>query len=723
MKKLILTLVSCLILACSSKEPAAPTKTVEAAPVAAPTVALRTVRLLVVPFSDVGRNGMSYYALGLPLFATSRFEELSVDPDFVKTMADAGIRFEIVTGPHVLPEASAKLVPSASRDLALDDVYTAAKNAGATHVLTGWYTGRVEMWSLQLVLYEVGADGLKEVSKGVDTRKIFAWGSDVPKPARPGVQIGTVHEMFGGLIAKAFATAKVPLSKEAVAALSTPETPDAVSFIDLSRAYQALFLENGDASAKKALEEARKAVNVWPDYRTARRLYAWLLWQSGSTEKARLHFQEVIRRDQEAKPPRQKDFRSLVSLAEIDLSIDQPDAAREELEEAATQRPNDPSVHYWLGMAYAKLGRMDDAIAAYERSRTIDPLRLDARRALADLYAAAHRYDDAAKELKVVVEREPKNVDALYLLAACERAAGHLDQALATYDLGLKRSPDDAALTKLKKQAEDGVGAKFSAFIDETETLRAKMETDRAEFQAAVNDGTWLLVHLKPEEACADGFAGSDYLFAKAAGNERYKSSGLEFEKRADHIRAAFKDDVALALTPDESAKARDTLFYEEKAHRDYDEMLTAFNGTFKPLLESVGCDTDPGKVRVATIDEIRDRNAHRVVDMPEPPKRDMSGISPVVPTGVVDSVTFYVRNDTSKEIVLVLDGKPLTPSIPPRRAVRAGEKEERLPQYSTPIGRHTFCHVPKDAKPECVGQNVRTLMIDEGMIFHLESQ
>ena len=32
MKKLILTLVSCLILACSSKEPAAPTKTVEAAP-------------------------------------------------------------------------------------------------------------------------------------------------------------------------------------------------------------------------------------------------------------------------------------------------------------------------------------------------------------------------------------------------------------------------------------------------------------------------------------------------------------------------------------------------------------------------------------------------------------------------------------------------------------------------------------------------------------------
>ncbi len=738
MKTFFLTLISWLVLACGSKESPIPTETAEAPPKAPTPPALRTVRLFVAPLSDTGnvgarsKNSMDYFSLGLSLFATSRFEELSDDPAFIKTMADAGLKFEVVTGPHVLTEESAKLLLERPDDIPAPAVHAAAKRAGATHVLDGFFIGRVEDWMLGVVLFEVGPDRLKEIGRFADRKKIFAWKRDVPKPERPGVQIGTVHAMFGALTAKAFGAAQLPLSKEAVSALSTPQTPDTVSFIALARAYRAFFLHPALSDGKRddegkhmkaALEEARKAVNVWPDYQSARRLYAWLLWQTGSPEKARLHFQEVIRRDEEAKPQRPKDFRSLVALGRIDIATDQPDAARQELAEAAKQRPSDPTVQYWLGMAYAKLGRVDEAIKGYEFSRSLDPANLDTRRALASLYAGAKRYADAATELEVVVKEEVKNLDALMMLAACHRAAGALDKALVTYDLGLTRMPGDVRIAKLKKETEEGLGAKLAAFIFKTDALRAKMETDRQDFQAAVNDGTWLLHHLKKEEACADGFAGSDYLFAKTAGEDRYKPAGREFQRRASDIREALKDGAGYLLTPDELAKAEDVLLYEKKALRDYREMLTAFNGTFKPMLERAGCETHPDKIRFAKIEEIRARNAHRVVSMPEPPKRDSSGISPVVPNGAVDNVTFYVRNDTPDEITLVLDGKALEPSIAPHRKPLKGEREEKLPQYSTPVGRHTLCHVRKNAKPECVGQNVRTLMIEESMVYHLQVQ
>ncbi len=709
MKTLFLAWLCLVLVACGSKEPLGKdVEKTELVPVV-PAPVLKTVRVFVAPFSDVDQKGMDYFALGLALFANARLEELSQDAEASKALAERGYKLEAVVGPHVLPEESAWLATERPNDISLAAIHVAARHAGATYVLTGYYSGRVERWSLSIVLFEVGADRLREIDRVTDEKLIYASSRDVPKPERPGVQGDRIHAMLGSGIVKTFAKAGIDLPAAHVEALSRPQTPDIVSFIALSRAYRALLADDGGDAMKSALAYAENAIRIWPRYQIARRLYAWLLWQIDRPEKARMHYEEALKDDP-------KDVRALLAYGRVQIGTGQYDSARMSLETAAALRPDDPLILYWLGEAYAKLGRVQDAIARYEASRDFDPGNLDTRHALVGLYASERRYADAAKELRVIIiSAEPENLSPLYLLAACERALGHPDEAFAAYDLGLSRFPNDAKLRKIRKAAEEDGNGKFAAGLHVTDALRGRMETARAEFQDAVNDGTWLLAHEK-EEACADGLAGSDYLFARGRGGE-FEAQGAELQKRVRAVRALLKDDWGLLLTPDELALAEELLRYEQVSLRDYREMRTAYNGTFKRMLSERGCDLDPQAVRAAKIDEIRERNAKRYVTMPEPPKRDNSGISPVVPNDAVDNVTFYVENLSDEDIVLVLDGRALEPSVPPY--IGSGD----LPQYSTPIGEHQLCHVAKSAKPECVGTNIRTFVVDEGLIYRVQSQ
>ncbi len=713
MKTLFLAWLCCALLACGSKEAA---KTVSDASVTPSSATPKTspLRVFVAPFADADQKSRKEFSLGLALFATARFEELSLDADAAKALAAKGYAIEAIVGPHVLPEASAKLDEKHPRALDVSAMYAAAKRASATHVLSGSFAGSVERWSLTVVLYEVGTDRLIEVDRVTDQKKIFAYANDPSKPEHPGVQSVTVHAMLGAGIAKVFASAGINLPDHHVQAFSTPQAPNVNAFISLALAYEALLIDPASSAERDvherfedAMTHAMRARNIMPNYQLALRLYAWLLWQTDNSSKAREYYQIAVKNDP-------KDLRALIALGRVELGAGQYDAARASLETAAALRPEDPLIHYWLGEAYAKLGRVNDAISRYEMSRTFAPDNLDTRRALVGLYASERRYADAATELRVIIEAEKDNVDAIYLLAACERALGHAAEAFAAYDLGLSRFPDDAKLRKIRKAAEQGAST-FVEGIVATDTIRDQMELMRREFQEAVNDGTWLLAHAK-EGACEAGLAGSDYLFAKERGTEHERHGG-DLQKRAGAIRTLLDDDWGLLLTPDEQALAEDLLLYEQKALRDYREMRTAFHSTFKPMLEAQACSLEAQEIGSTSIADIRARNDARHVMMPEPPKRDTSGISPVVPNDAVDNVRFYVENLSKQEIVLVLDGHALEPSVPPQ--VEGGKR----PQFSTPVGEHQLCHVAKDAKPECVGTNIRSFVIDEGLIYRIQVQ
>ncbi|MEK7545926.1 MAG: tetratricopeptide repeat protein [Patescibacteria group bacterium] len=692
----------------------------------------RTVRVLVVPFQDRNSHDeTAYVSIGLAVFATARFEELSRSLDPAK-----GLKVEAVVGPHAYPAEAARL--RAERRAAVDAaaVHAEAKRAGATHVLTGSYGGRVEEWSLAVELYEVGPDALIAVGTREETRKIFAWSKDVPKPERAGVQSPAIHAMFGTLAASVFAEGGIVLPDEAVKALSTPQTPDIVAFIRLSEAYRELLLSHGSGSEsdsdeegmKIALKKAESAVRIYPDYQIGLRLYAWLLWQRGMAIAARKQFGEALARDP-------GDVRALVALGRVEIAEGQYDAGRSALSAAVALRPDDAVIHFWLGEAHAKLGDVAEAIARYERSRELDPAKFDAHRALAGLYAGQRRYADAAKELAVVVDGEPDDIDAVFLLAACLRAAGKEEAAIDAYAMAEPRFKTEPRLRKFRADLLLGLGRKDDAAQAYAEakalapkdarwsgqeivfglalvssvravgTGRDDMERLRAEFQLAVSDGVWDLSWNK-KAACEPGRAGSAYLLARENGRA-YAAYGADLQQGVRVLRASLKNGEGEALTPDELALAEDLLRYEGIALRDLREMRTGYE-ELKPLLAKHGCSVSPSETPVASIDAIRERNLKRVVTMPEPKPRDMSGISPVVPTDARRVVKFSIENNGRRDYVLVLDGKPFEPTIEPGK----------LQTYATTLGDHAFCLPTKERAEECgkLGTPLRNTWFHEGL-------
>ncbi|HJV32985.1 MAG TPA: tetratricopeptide repeat protein [Patescibacteria group bacterium] len=682
----------------------------------------RIVRVLVVPFQDRNAHDETeYVSMGLAVFATARIEELSRSLDPAK-----GLKLEAVVGPHAYPAEAARLRADRRASVDAAAVLAEAKRAGATHVLTGSYGGRVEKWSLAVELYEVRADALVSVGTAEETRKIFAWSKDVPKPDRAGVQAPAIHAMFGSLAASVFAKGGIVLPDEAIKALSTPQTPDIVAFIRLSEAYRALLLGEGDEAMALALDKAESAVRVWPDYQIGLRLYAWLLWQRGRTVAALKQYGEALARDP-------NDVRALIALGRVEIAEGQYDAGRDALNAAAKLRPDDAVIHFWLGEAHAKLGDIAEAIARYERSRELDPSNLDTHRALSGLYAGQRRYADAAKELAVVVDGEPENLDAVFLLAACLRAAGQPEAAIEAYAKASARFPTESRLRKFRgdllselKRGDEAAqayaeakklmpkdarwsdtplwGAKLVRKIHDVETVRVEMERLRSDFQLAVSDGVWDLSWNK-KEACAPGRAGSSFLLARETG-KAYDAHGAELQGIVRDLRASLKNGEGAALTPDELALAEGALRYEGIALQDLREMRTGYD-ELKPMLSKYGCDVDPATMPIATMDGIRERNLHREVVMPEPKPRDTSGISPVVPTDARRVVKFSIENKGRRDYVLVLDGKPLDPAIEP------GKRQT----YATTLGEHAFCLLPKEQAAACgtPGASVRKADFHEG--------
>ncbi len=706
MRTLLLSLfVIVSSLSCGSEAPVAEAPEKAEAPAPPP----RHVRVLVAPFQD--RNAFAetdYVSMGLAVFATARIEELSRTLDPAK-----GLKLEAVVGPHAYPAEAAKLRPDRRAPIDAAAAYAEAKRAGATHLLTGSYGGRVEKWTLSVELYQVGPDALVSVGASEETRKIFAWSKDVPKPERAGVQSPAIHAMFGAHAAALFAKDGIVLPPEAVAALSTPQTPDIVALIRLSEAYRALLLGEGDEAMKLALDKAESAVRIWPDYQLGLRLYAWLLWQRGKTVAARKQFGEALVRDP-------GDVRALVALGRVEIAEGQYDAARAALRAAVKIRPDDAVIHFWLGEAHAKLGDIAEAIARYERSRELDPANLDTHRALSGLYAGERRYADAAKELAIVVAGVPDDLDAVFLLAACLRAAGKDDEAVAAYALASTRFPEEPRLHKFRgdiltdagrgdeaaqayaeakrlapkdarwsSSTEALWGGRLVAKIRETEATRSDMERRRSGFQLAVSDGIWDLSWNR-KDACEPGRAGSSFLLARETG-KAYDLLGAELQRGVVALRASLKNGEGSALTPDLLALAEELLRYEGIALRDFREMRTGFAG-LKASLARQGCETDPAKIGVASLDAIKERDAKRLVTMPEPKARDMGGISPVVPTDARRVVKFTAENASRVEHVFVLDGKALEPAIEP------GKRQT----YATTVGEHRFCLVPKGREAEC---------------------
>jgi Flp pilus assembly protein TadD len=96
----------------------------------------------------------------------------------------------------------------------------------------------------------------------------------------------------------------------------------------------------------------------------------------------------------------------------------QKEVSLRQLQEAVQKNPNDPNLHYLLGVKYQNEGKDSKALAAYEKAISLNPRYSEALLGLGTLKAAQGDLDGAIKVLKKAVQFDPKNREARTWLSA-----------------------------------------------------------------------------------------------------------------------------------------------------------------------------------------------------------------------------------------------------------------------------------------------------------------
>ena len=113
------------------------------------------------------------------------------------------------------------------------------------------------------------------------------------------------------------------------------------------------------------------------------------------------------------------------------------------LREALRLDPRLPEAHFALGVCLRASRQPADAVRALERSVALAPGLLPAREELADLYAALRQYDARIPHLQALAERQPGAARQRALGLAYARA-GNLERAVGQLARTAQRYPDDA---------------------------------------------------------------------------------------------------------------------------------------------------------------------------------------------------------------------------------------------------------------------------------------
>jgi Tfp pilus assembly protein PilF len=127
-------------------------------------------------------------------------------------------------------------------------------------------------------------------------------------------------------------------------------------------------------------------------------------------------------------------------LAEVKLSMNQPELAIKEYQAAIRLNPNDPETHFGLSEAYRRKEMLPDCERELREVLRLDPSHNEARLSLGVTYLQMERWNDAAAEFERL-SLDPTFVRptrAFVNLGWAHYKAGDLDRAKADYEQALK---------------------------------------------------------------------------------------------------------------------------------------------------------------------------------------------------------------------------------------------------------------------------------------------
>lgn len=162
--------------------------------------------------------------------------------------------------------------------------------------------------------------------------------------------------------------------------------------------------------------------------------------------------------------------------------------------------PDDSRAWFLLGAAYHRLGRIEDALRAFENTVTHNPDHISALNAKAGMLMALGKRAEARASLEATCARFPGEASTLANLGYfLEQEPGGSEQALACYDSALKADPSNRAALTNRGYLLTLTGRPIEAVINNREFAARYPRDAVAHFNLAES----LLAAMRPQEALA----------------------------------------------------------------------------------------------------------------------------------------------------------------------------------------------------------------------------
>jgi arylsulfatase A-like enzyme/Flp pilus assembly protein TadD len=219
-----------------------------------------------------------------------------------------------------------------------------------------------------------------------------------------------------------------------------------IAFVGLSDDASDRFREG---RTEEALALLREILEKQPRSSFAYQKLAYALHQLGRSREAVAVLEEAVSRGV-------TDLSLLALLGSYLLEISDLPRALGILEGLASDHPEFAEAHNYLGVAYARMGRGDEAEREFARVLDLDPSSASAENNLGTL--ALGRGDDASavRHLERALELDPASASASNGLGVARARAGDLDGAIAAWKRAVELSPTQFdAMLNLARALED----------------------------------------------------------------------------------------------------------------------------------------------------------------------------------------------------------------------------------------------------------------------------
>lgn len=131
-------------------------------------------------------------------------------------------------------------------------------------------------------------------------------------------------------------------------------------------------------------------------------------------------------------------------IGEANIQAGQYTQALKELMEAEKLTPNDPKVHYYMGIAYERKGFVDDAFREFQKAIALKPDYSEANNFLGTIYLSRGNYDEAIVSFNRALVNplyETPSVP-LYNMGRAYKAKGDLKGAYASFSEAIRKEPN-----------------------------------------------------------------------------------------------------------------------------------------------------------------------------------------------------------------------------------------------------------------------------------------